>query len=454
MRLRQTQRQNNRANCDKTVNDWLLGGLIVLCCVSLLRHKNPLYVSIAGFSVIATTIATKYGLNIGKKHPYKEAKLVHGKRAYIEFYAYCESSDALKRKRIFCPAKFKTVAMVERWANNYIPQLNTALEQGYHFKAVTMPGSEPGAVSQLPPISKSVTHPVLLTQVFKEILQDKKAQVRYRTFGTYKTVLAKFEAFLQSRGLTDIGLNEFTTAHAYEFRNYLTGHCSNTNKTTNNNLVAVKVFFEGAIEKGYIDKNPLTIKSLPETDSDQHEVFTVEHQRILEDYLKDKDFALWVFTRLLYCAFIRPNEIRGLRLQNIDLTKRTIDIPGKIAKNRRTETIPINQTLFSALLDYARTGQNINTNYLFGKRLKIDKLPMALNHAYNRHKLALKACGLTDYNYTLYSWKHTGASRAYEVTKDILRLSKLLRHASTKETENYLRSIGVRLKSEKLDFDW
>lgn len=448
MKLRQIQRQNNCDNCDKTVKDWLLIGLLMVCLVSLLRHKNPLYASIAGFSVIATTLATKLGLSIGKKHPYKEAKLVHGKRAYIEFYAFSDSTSTLTRKRLFCPAKFKTVSMIERWANNLIPQINTALEAGFHFKTVLNDDEVKEVTLQSP------TQTPKLIQVFKEILEDKKAQIRYRTYGTYKTVYTKFEAFLKKKNIVDINLKDFTTAHGYDFRNYLTGICGNSNKTTNNNLVAVKVFFESAIEKGYIDKNPIAIKSLPETDSDQHEVFSIEHQRILEDYLKDKDFSLYVFTRLLYCAFIRPNEIRGLRLQNIDLMKRVIDIPGKIAKNRRTETIPINQTLFSSLLDYARTGQNISTYYLFGKRLKINKMPMALNHAYNRHKLALVACGLTDYNYTLYSWKHTGASRAYEVTKDILRLSKLLRHASTKETENYLRSIGVRLKSDPLEYDW
>jgi hypothetical protein len=56
MKLRQIQRQNNCDNCDKTVTNWLLVGLISLYCVSLLRHKNPLYVSIAGFSVFDSVI--------------------------------------------------------------------------------------------------------------------------------------------------------------------------------------------------------------------------------------------------------------------------------------------------------------------------------------------------------------------------------------------------------------
>ncbi|RDB07784.1 hypothetical protein DVG78_01645 [Runella aurantiaca] len=98
------------------------------------HHKTRLGFILGGFLLIATTIATKYGLNKGKKHPYKEAKLVHGKRAYIEFYAFSESLQFLIRKRIFCPAKFKTVAMIERWANNILPELNKGLEDRFHFK--------------------------------------------------------------------------------------------------------------------------------------------------------------------------------------------------------------------------------------------------------------------------------------------------------------------------------
>jgi integrase len=401
--------------------------------------------SLAGFLLFATTIATKLGMSQGKKHPYKEAKLVHGKRAYIEFYAYSDSTQTLLRKRIFCPAKYKTAAMVERWANDMLPQINRALEDGFYFKSVTDSEPVPAAVSQTSP---------QLTDTLKEVLKDKKAQVRSKTLGTYTSVYNKFESFLKSKGLQSITVDQFTTSHAYDYRNYLTGVCENSNKTANNNLTCTKLLFEGALEKGYIAKNPMAIKSLPETDSDQHEVFTAEHQTILEDYLKANDFNLYVFTRLLYYAFLRPAEIRGLRLFNVDLTKRVIDVPGKIAKNRRTDTIPINNSLFNSLLEYSKSGQNINNHYLFGKGIKIDRFPMGVNHAYKSHKVALFACGLQDYNYTLYSWKHTGASRAYEVTKDILRLSKLLRHASTKETENYLRSIGVRLKSDPLEYDW
>jgi hypothetical protein len=51
--------------------------------------QNPENVMFLGFFAFATTLATKYGLNKGKKHPYKEAKLVHENHHLTQpFFAY------------------------------------------------------------------------------------------------------------------------------------------------------------------------------------------------------------------------------------------------------------------------------------------------------------------------------------------------------------------------------
>lgn len=446
----QIQLQNNCYNRYKTVTNWLLDACICFGTISVHHHKTPEIAIFWGFLLFATTIATKYGLNKGRKYPYKEAKLVHGKRAYIEFYAFSESLQALKRKTIFCPAKFKTVAMIERWANNILPELNRGLENGFHFKDLT--DTEPAPANETP------RHK--LTDVLEVVIKVKNGQLRSKTAGTYQTAYKKFTGYLTANNRQNIYADEFTPANAYQYRDYLLITLKNSNRTVNNNMIWIRSFFEGALERGYIKINPINVKSLPETDSDQHEVFTVEHQALIESYLKENDFEMYVFTRVLYYAFIRPNELRGITFAHIDMTKRVINVPGKIAKNRRTETIPLSQSLYGILLDFSKnvlSGMRLsgsNTFFLFGKGMIPGVSPMSINYAYERHKRALIACGLDGFNYTLYCWKHTGASRAYEVTKDILRLSKLLRHASTKETENYLRSIGVRLKSESLDYDW
>jgi integrase len=81
---------------------------------------------------------------------------------------------------------------------------------------------------------------------------------------------------------------------------------------------------------------------------------------------------------------------------------------------------------------------------LFGKNLEIGTaLSCQTNYPYNAHAAALVATGLDGLGYSLYSWKHTGAVRAYESGLDIKKLQRLLRHSSLTITDIYLRSLNV-----------
>ncbi|RDB07783.1 tyrosine-type recombinase/integrase [Runella aurantiaca] len=224
------------------------------------------------------------------------------------------------------------------------------------------------------------------------VIKAKNAQLRSKTAGTYQTAYKKFTDYLTANEKQNISVGEFTNAQAYQYRDYLLTSLKNSNWTVNNNMIWIRSFFEGALERGYIDKNPIQVKSLPETDSDQHEVFTIEHQNLIESYLKENDFELYVFTRVLYYAFLRPNEIRGITFAHVDMTKKVINVPGKIAKNRRTETIPLSQTLYGLLLDLGKkflsnpSGQQLHKYFLFGKGMTPGTIPMSINYAYERHK--------------------------------------------------------------------
>ena len=44
---------------------------------------------------------------------------------------------------------------------------------------------------------------------------------------------------------------------------------------------------------------------------------------------------------------------------------------------------------------------------------------------------------------TLYSWKHTGAIKLYQATKDMKKVQRQCRHWSITETDNYLRDLGL-----------
>ena len=381
-------------------------------------------------------------MSSGKKYPYKEARFTNAKRAFVVFYAYCEARQKLKRKVIFCPRSYNHSSK-ERWGKQTVQHVNGLLEKGFYFKA---------DIEELPQVQKPIPKPLILVALAEQV-ETKKAILRDKSGGTYATIYNKLKVFIERLKMEKYTIDAFEHQHALLFRDYLIKTCKNSNRTVNSNMIKLGGLFTMAKGRGYIEKNPFTgIAPLPETDTDANVAFSKEHQLILEEWMQKNDPVLYLFTRFIYLAFLRPKELRQLRGHHIDPTKKTITVQGHIAKNRKTQTIPINKKLHELIgvrVDY------LPKKYLFGKLLTwLGDTPCSENYAYNRHKKALEATGLTDYNYTLYSWKHTGACRAIEAGVNPRKLQGLLRHSSLEETDTYLRSLGISLQNEELKEVW
>ncbi|WP_028523212.1 tyrosine-type recombinase/integrase [Runella limosa] len=378
---------------------------------------------------------TKHPYVLAKIYPAKEKK---GARYYIKYAAFDESLGRLREKIIWIPTEKTTDREKRAWAIPVITQINEELKKGYCFRN-----------SPATPSPKNYN----IKKTLYDLLEVKKSELRKKSGGTYQTALNKFFEFLQVRNLEGIDITNFDRLKAYDFRGFLKMERKNSNRTTNNNMIWVGSIFKMCEKRSIIETNPFTeIEPLPETDSEANTAFTPEHQTLLESWLQENDPVLFAFTRFLYYAFIRPKELRQIRGGDINLNAKTITVRGAIAKNKKTQIVPIHTNLIKVI--GAEVVQLPNL-YLFGRGLTwLSKNQLAENYAYNRHKKALEACGLEGLNYTLYSWKHTGACRAIEAGVNPRKLQGLLRHSSLAETDTYLRSLGINLQNEELKEVW
>ncbi len=433
--------QNSGYNGYKNVTITCIVYLIVISLISHRLHLTRKTACFAGFCLLATTLATKYGMITGKKYPYKEARFTNAKRAFVVFYAYCEESQQLKRKIVFCPRSYNESAKI-RWGKLTVNEINKLLETGYYFKSE----DEPITIHNLGPKKEK------LYEVLQSMLAIKKLEIRKKSKNTYSSILGKFKDFLKYKGWLHLEIDKIENSLAITFRDYLLEVKGNDKTTVNKNISIIGTLCNMAIERGHHFVNSFhQLKPLPEIDSTLHSAFSEEHQQILESWMKQHDPVLYVFTRFLYCAFVRPREIRQLLVSDINVAKKTITIRGTISKNGKTEIVPINPKLIECI----GTLPKADNRYLFGKHLTwMGKNPISENYAYNRHLKALHACGLLNLNYTLYSWKHTGACRAIEAGVNPRKLQGLLRHSSLEETDIYLRSLGIALKNEPLKEVW
>ena len=369
--------------------------------------------------------------------PYVLAKLCDRdgdlkKRWFVDFYAWDSKTETLKRKQIYCPAKYKDERARRIWAAKEMKAINELLVKGLKF----------GVEAETP---KPVEASKNLIELIKSIFENKKSSLRKKSNSTYQSESIKFEAFLKSEALLKLKADQTPTGLAYRYADYLKGS-GNSNTTTNKSVRIIKSAFFELQKRGTNCGKGFDFKKLPTTQSIKNVAFTKDHQSILEKYLEANDYDLYVFTRVIYHAFIRPGELRQLTATALHIDSQQIVVSAEISKNRKTEIVPINKTLLSIL-------SALKANkFLFGKSLMYGGLGrLSENTAYNRHAAALKACELDGMNYTLYSWKHTGAVRAFQSGVNIKKLQHLLRHSSLSITDIYLRSLGISTINEDLE---
>jgi len=381
-------------------------------------------------------------------HPYVLAELYPKDknlkdRWFVQWRIFNVQKNKLVTEQKRVPAKLKTIREREKWAKEYIAKINAMLLEGYVINSLA------NDKNVLPDVPK------LLIDVLGELLAVKSIELKKKSKSAYKSIFGKFKGFLIYEKLGNITTDRFTSKHGFLFKDYLLKECKNQSKTVNKNVFTMGHLFKMGIERGVLTLNPFAnFKPMKETETESNTAFLLEHQLIIEHYLKENDIRLYYFTRFLYYAFIRPGELRETKIKDIDFERRTITVFGQLAKNGKTRIVRINPTLWQIINEMGFKGLNPNL-YLFGKKLLTTKFVQPTNEGYNRHVKLLDKLELNDLNYTLYSWRHTGAVNAVTVGKmSIFELQKQFGHSDVKETQIYLKTLRVRIDNEPLEKTW
>ena len=154
------------------------------------------------------------------------------------------------------------------------------------------------------------------------------------------------------------------------------------------------------------------------------------------------NFNLYLCCLLTYGCLLRPHrEIRLLTWNDFSDDLSFISLSGDQNKSGRNRIVPIPSYIKKLLKPglkehnvFSKIQNPFNEDYfksLWGKFRKQSKL--------------IKS------NQTLYSFRHTGAIRLFEKTKDITKLQKAMGHSSIRVSLTYLRGLEVaELKQEDM----
>lgn len=258
----------------------------------------------------------------------------------------------------------------------------------------------------------------------KKSLEENRGRWRLKTYQTNKSKVDCFEAWLNGREVTQ------------EVTQLFFQHLSiSRSKTTYNSYLSTLRYLFAEVDEDWVFKGILRMKAQPTP----ARYFQTSHIQKLRKEIIKKSPELWFFCQLMANCFLRPGEIRAMKVGDFIIEDEKIRVRGEVSKNKKTQYIPILPSFLETLRQQLENRKP--REFLF--TAKYDKSKMiGTNTMSNLHREILKETGFAR-EYQLYSWRHTGAVKAVKSGMNVMALQKMFRHHSVAQTEEYLRQMGV-----------
>lgn len=362
---------------------------------------------------------------------YKPAYIYKGKNEWYVRYSYLHPDTATFKEFTERGGlnRIKVLREKEKAAIALRDMINNMLRNGWN------PFDDENVAKKKEPAS------VGLIAYLETLIETKRQTLKRRTWQSYVYGLNCLKKWLIAQNLQNIAISKFTDDKARQFHDSLLLAGTYKNKSINNQVANLKVIFNLALERKAITANPFKgINKLPEESGKHFPYSKTQKTKMKKAILKD-DPELWMFVKVIYHCFIRPVEILRLKVGDVDVKNRLINLPAGITKNKKQLSVVIPANFIDEVKQWQLHKYDENW-YLFSHDLKPGPKTYGRNNVSRRHSEIRKDVGLDD-RYDLYSWKHTGNVDSYRAGVPVVDIMRQNRHASLDETMNYLRSLGL-----------
>lgn len=258
------------------------------------------------------------------------------------------------------------------------------------------------------------------------------------TVQTYISKCRTFDGWLMRMKLHDADLKVLTNDVVVEFFRFLIEErqlSSFTYKKYRNLLHAI---FEFAFEKRHINFNPVV--RLPKNTRKVDNAPAPIQLRDLDILLRrlKQDPQLYLTVLFEYYCFMRPGEIREMKLSWIDWDRGVIRIPSNKIKTKNAKTPIIPDVLMQLLKDEFKLNTYPEDLYVIGKGGEPSTEHYGKNTMRFRFNKIRKDLALPS-DYMLYSWKHTGNGMLEQSGANSFERMMQNGHTSIVTTERYTR---------------
>jgi integrase len=287
---------------------------------------------------------------------------------------------------------------------------------------------------------------VKLSEVCRLFLSEYEKEKREGTMRSYRSFCKRLLEYCDKVKAKDIYASLFKRGHAVRFIDSIQG---NNSPSTYNSMIKIgRVLFNWSIDKMYVKENPFETIKLKKKQKKKRTIIPPEvRQQISEYFLKNNPNFLTV-CELVYFSLIRPNEIKNLRVGDIDFERGCVKVSGEFAKNHNTRYSALSNTTIERLRvmihdvpkDYYIFG-GAKQNCLAPVPSKIKLGAGNFSKQWEKVRNALKLPA----EYQLYSFRDTGIFEMLKAGVDNLTVMQHADHSSLDITTIYANHADPKL---------
>lgn len=348
---------------------------------------------------------------------FKPAELRIGTDWLIVYYAKDPQSDKLVRFRNRVP-KMSNKKERLRFAQKMIDALNEQLYSGW--------SPYMGNLTEVKTIDYCFDY--YLKTLSKELSDGVK---RKSTCNNYKHFITAFTEYLSIYQKNAKFISDISTLICDHFLDRIYIEKEKSARTYNFYLMCMRTFFNFCLSKGFIQESPVK-NTKSKTIKEKTRVVLNEKEKKQLQLLREDNFHFYIFCMTTYYCFIRPNELKKLKVEHVNIEKSYITIPSSISKNRKTENVTIPNIFIEELKEHI--GKASKDLFLFGKKFVPGK--QAVTNLFYHWENVRKKYGFRK-EVQFYSLKDTGITDMLNAGVPAIKVRDQARHSDLKITEIY-----------------
>lgn len=269
-----------------------------------------------------------------------------------------------------------------------------------------------------------------IVQLLSKLNEFKKAAVEPKTYLCYDCIINDFALWYRNVKGRDIRENDYF--------NHLASKGLHKNTIRNRHIV-LKGLCRELIERGNLFYNPFDNIKFKKIKPTSKLPFSKPQSELLKSWMKENDPQLLLACEMMYYLFLRPNELRQLKICDILFDEWKVCLSGTIAKDNDVIYKTVPEPFREKLLQLKNEPFN---NYIFSLNNKPGPKLLVYKTLTVRHRKMLDELNISK-RYSFYSWVHTGIKNAALSNIPIKQLQLQKGHHDLNMFDQYLKDLGV-----------